>query len=192
MPTPTNTPPSPAPTAAERPGDTLSPMLDRYYTDMDGNEALEAYHARHGTQSARILTVVDDERAGLIVDFLRERIEGKVVVEIGGGIGLLACHMATCAKQVICFETDPGWMSCFVHVLYRRKPPNLTYIFGRAEELSFIRADVAIFVTCSGHNAMRAVASKFAPVVIDVHAELLGGTGHDVFSALAAAKEQPR
>jgi len=90
----------------------LSHMLDYMYENMDGRECVEDYHDRHGTQTAGILTVYDDERAGLIIDRLYDRIAGKVVVEIGGGIGLLACHLAGVAKRVFCIECDLMWMSC--------------------------------------------------------------------------------
>jgi hypothetical protein len=156
---------------------TLTPALDSYYEAMDGSPTVEAYHDRHGTESLAILTVYDDERAALIAEHLRERIEGKVVVEIGGGIGLLGCHLAQYAKQVICFEVDPTWMTCFVHVLYEKKPRNLTYIFGDARQLAMFRADVALFCTHSGHDSMQSIGRMFAPEVIDVHAELVGVTG---------------
>ncbi len=151
-------------------------MIDSYYEALEGNEAVNEYHERHGTESLGILTVLDDERADLIASHLQARIQDKVVVEIGGGIGLLACHLAQYAKQVICFEVDPGWMSCFVHVLYRHKPKNLTYIFGAAQEFACFRADVALFCTHSGHDAMRKVGGMFASEVIDVYAELVGAT----------------
>lgn len=152
---------------------TLEDTVSQYYEAMDGNEALEAYHRRHGTASALILTVLDDERAAQITDFVRERIAGKVVVEIGAGIGLLACHLATVARRVYAIEADPAWMSSFVHVLYRAKPKNLTYIFGAADDAPSIAADVALFCTHSGHEAMYHAATRFAPVVIDVYDELL-------------------
>lgn len=73
--------------------DQLSTMLEHYYESMEGSEAVEAYHDRHGTESAGILTVYDDERAQLIADVLQPRIQDKVIVEIGGGIGLLGCYL---------------------------------------------------------------------------------------------------
>lgn len=152
----------------------LAPTLSAYYEAMDGNAALEEYHQRHGTESALILTVYDDEKAALITDVLRERIEGKIVVEVGAGIGLLACHLATVARRVYAIEADPSWMSCYVHVLYRKKPKNLTYIFGTADEAPPLSADVALFCTLSGRESLYRAASRFAPTVIDVYAEVLG------------------
>lgn len=151
----------------------LKPMLDTLYETMEGNDIAEQYHDRHGIQSAGILTVYEDEKAALLAEHLRERIEGKVVIEIGGGIGLLGCYLAEYAKRVIVMEADPTWMSAFVFVLYQRKPKNLSYVFGAAEEFAgMIRGDVALFCTHSGHNAMNRAASLFAPEVIDVYAEI--------------------
>lgn len=148
-------------------------MVERYYEAMEGSERLSAYHERHGTQSAGILTVLDDERAELISEWLRPRIEGKVVVEIGAGIGLFACHLAMVARKVYAIEVDPNWTSCFLAALYDRKPPNLTFIFGAAEQAPPFSADVAVFCTHSGHAAMYAAGARFAPEVIDVYAEIL-------------------
>jgi hypothetical protein len=154
----------------------LSPLLDRYYEQMEGSEVVEEYHNLHGTESLGILTVYDDDRAARIASHLRERIAGKVIVEIGGGIGLLACYLAQYAAQVICFEVDPAWMSCFVHVLYKKKPRNLTYVFGDARQLAMFRADIALFCTHSGHESLKEIGRLFAPEVIDVYAELVGVT----------------
>lgn len=153
-----------------------SEMLEQFYCELDGNKDMEAYHDRHGTQTLGILTVYDDEKASLVAEHLRERIEGKIVVEIGGGIGLLAMYLAGYAKHVFCFEVDPAWMSCFVHVLYKKKPANLTYIFGRAQDMAFFRADVALFCTHSGHDSLQQIGGMFAPEVIDVYRELVGKT----------------
>lgn len=148
-------------------------LLDRCYAEMDGNESVEAYHERHGTASACILTNYDDEHAALVADHLRERVAGKVVVEIGAGIGLLACHVAMDARRLYAIEVDPVWSSVFVWMLYAKKPPNLSFIFGKAEEAPPIAADVAFFCTHSGRESLYRAASRFAPVVIDVYAELM-------------------
>src|SRR5690349_5042628 len=140
---------------------------------MDGNPMLEGYHERHGTESAVILTNYEDERPALIAEYLSERIEGKIVVEIGAGIGLLACHLAQYARRVYAIEVDPMWSSCFLEFLYKKKPANLTFIFGKAEEAPPIAADVAIFCTHSGRESLYRAAAQFAPEVIDVYAELL-------------------
>lgn len=146
--------------------------LTVFYECMANNEAANAYHERHDTKSACILTIWNDERAALVTDYLRERIAGKVVVEVGAGIGLLACHMAMEAKKVYAIELEPNWASCFVATLYEKKPANLCYIFGKAEEAPYIAADVALFCTLSGRKAMYDAAYRFSSNVIDVYAEL--------------------
>lgn len=67
-------------------------------------------------------------------------------------------------------------MSCYVHILYEKKPRNLTYIFGDAEQLAMFRVDVALFCTHSGHDSLARISRLFAPEVIDVYAELVGKT----------------
>ena len=151
----------------------LDALLEGYYESLSGSPMVEDYHERHGTESALILTVFDDEHAANIAEHLRERIEGKVVVELGAGIGLLACHLATVARRVYAIEVDPAWSSSFLAAIYAKKPRNLTFIFGLAEEAPPIAADVALFCTHSGHAALYRAASRFAPEIIDVYAEVL-------------------
>lgn len=151
----------------------IAAMLETYYDAMHDSRSADAYHRRHGVESACILTVYDDERADLILEYLRPRIEGKVVVESGAGIGLLACHLATVARRYYAIEVDPAWTSTFLACLYAKKPKNLTFIFGAAEDAPPLVADVALFCTHSGHSALYRAASRFAPEVIDVYAELI-------------------
>ena len=151
----------------------LKQVLNAWYEHVDGNAVAEAYHTRHGTESQIILTNYDDEHAALIAAHLRERVAGKIVVEIGAGIGLLACHIALDALRVYAIEVDPAWSSTFIWCLYQKKPANLTFIFGKAEEAPPIAADVALFCTHSGRESLYRAATRFAPVVIDVYAELM-------------------
>lgn len=88
----------------------VAEMIESYYESMEGSELLREYHRRHGTETAGILTVYDDEYAGEVAEYLRPRIEGKIVVEVGAGIGLLACHLATIARRVYAIEVDPNWI----------------------------------------------------------------------------------
>lgn len=151
----------------------IADML-RAVHELDGQDPAKcAYHERHEIQSAGILTVTDDDTADLIAQHLHDRIVGKVVVEIGAGIGLLACHLAGVARKVYAIESDPRWTETFLMWLYAEKPKNLTFIFGTAEDAPPFSADVALFCTHSGHAALYAAASRFAPVVIDVYDELL-------------------
>jgi len=152
----------------------LKEMLEQVYTAYEGSEVLEQYSERHGIKSAGVLTVHDDETAALVALSIAPQIEGKTVIEIGGGIGLLALHMGHIAKRVYCIEANAIWSSCFLAALLAHKPKNVSYLFGAADEFEGkISGDVAIFCTHSGVDSMKAAASKFAPVVIDVYGELI-------------------
>ncbi len=145
----------------------------------------EAYFERHGIDEASVLTVIDDETAAVITDYLDPRIAGKTVVEIGGGIGLLAFYMGTLAKKVFCIEANPVWATTFTAVLLATKPKNVSYLFGAADEfVGSIQGDVAILCSHSGISGMKAVASRFAPVVIDVYGEIIASNPKK-FDALA-------
>lgn len=135
----------------------------------------EAYCKRHGVNSASILTVTDDEVASMVAGVLEERIKGKTVIEIGGGIGILAFHLSIEAKQVICIEADPFWTDIYLALLHGQKPKNVTFIFGAADEVAgMIKGDVSLFCTHSDHHGMGKLAAKFAPKVIDVYKDILG------------------
>lgn len=152
----------------------LSRMLNEVYDRMEGSEESRAYSERHNISSAAVLTVIDDETAGLMAEFLRPHVEGKTVVEIGGGIGLLALHMGMVAKRVYCIEANPMWSWTFASILLAQKPRNVSYLFGAADEfVGMIKADVALFCTHSGVQDMTLVGQQFAPVVIDVHGALI-------------------
>lgn len=141
---------------------------------MEGSETSIAYSERHNIGSAAVLTVLDDNHATLIAERLRPRIEGKTVVEIGGGIGLLAMHLGHVAKRVYCIEANPMWSWTFAEVLLHAKPKNVSFLFGAADEfLGCVRGDVAIYCTHSDVKGMGLVAAQFAPVVIDVYGELI-------------------
>ena len=152
----------------------LDEMVGRIYNAFEGSEILQRYMERHGINSAGVPTVLDDNHAMLIAERLRPRIEGKTVVEIGGGLGLLALHMGHVAKRVYCIEASPLWASSFVAALLEQKPRNVSYLFGAADEfLGAIKGEVAIYCTHSDVRGMRLVAQQFAPVVIDVYGELI-------------------
>lgn len=145
------------------------------YEAMDGSEASMRYSERHGVESAAILTVYEDKHATQIARYLAPRIEGRTVVEIGAGVGLLALHLGDYAKRVFAIEVEPVWSWLFVEYLYERKPKHVSYLFGMAEEFAgLVHGDVALFCTHSGRAAMREAAVLFAPEVIDVHADILG------------------
>jgi tRNA G37 N-methylase Trm5 len=157
----------------------LSRDLDAIYSAMEGSDASLDYSERHGIASAACLTVLDDETAGLIAEHLAPRIEGKTVIEIGGGIGLLSLHLGQFAKRVYCIEANPMWSWTFAGVLLHTKPKNVSYLFGSADEfLGVVKGDVAIYCTHSDVMGMRLVAAQFAPLVIDVYGEIIKGAPH--------------
>lgn len=161
-------------TLESKASDPLGAMLEFIYNEMEGSEMAEKYSARHGIKSAAVLTVTDDETAALIAEHLAPRIEGRVVVEIGGGIGLLGCHLAQYARRVYCIEANPMWSWTFATALLANKPKNLSYLFGAADEfVGRIRGNVALFCTHSGVEDMKRVGGRFADTVIDVHGEII-------------------
>ena len=149
-------------------------LLDALYAAFDDSDLLHAYTQRHGLESAGILTITDDATAALVAAHLAPRIEGKTVIEVGGGIGLLALHLGQYAKRVYCIEANPVWASSFLRALLAHKPPNVSYLFGTAQEFAGqIRGDVALFCSHSGIASLRTVARQFAREVIDVYGELM-------------------
>lgn len=152
----------------------LSETLDMVYESMEGSELSEAYCVRHGIDSAAILTVYDDERAALIASHLADRIKDRTVVEIGGGIGLLAFHLGDYAKRVYCIEANPMWSWTFATCLLTKKPKNVSYLFGAADEfVGRIRGHVALFCTHSDAAGLRQIAERFGDTVIDVYSEFV-------------------
>jgi hypothetical protein len=152
----------------------LPEMLDKVYVSMDGSQDAMRYSERHGVKSAAILTIYDDGMADAIASHLAPRIEGRVVVEVGGGIGLLAFHMAQYARRVFCIEANPMWSWTHAVVLLKRKPKNVSYLFGAADEFAgLIHGDVALFCTHSDTDGMRRESERFAREVIDVYGEIV-------------------
>lgn len=165
----------------------LQDQLGDVYNMMDGSRPAQEYSNRHGIAAQAVLTVTDDETAVAIAAHLAPRIEGKTVVEIGGGIGLLSLHLGTIARRVYCIEANPMWSWTFAEVLLKSKPRNVSFLFGAADEfLGCIRGDVAIYCTHSDVTGMGLIAAQFAPVVIDVYGELIKGAPEN-FDPLAVA-----
>jgi hypothetical protein len=168
----------------------LARMLDEAYNTFDGSEVMMEYATRHGIESAAVLTITDDKTASQIAYYLAPRIEGKTVIEIGGGIGLLSLHMGLYAKRVYCIEANPIWMSCFAVALLSTKPKNVSYLFGAADEFKGqITGDVAVIGTHSGLNSMETAGKEFASVVIDVYGEIIS-TKPEAFDSLANVLRQ--
>lgn len=156
----------------------MSAELSKWLEDISHRAAdsavLTEYAHKHDVNSAPILTVRDDEMADALAAYLAPRIEGRVVVEIGGGIGLLALHMGQYAKRVYCIEANPFWSWTFAALLLAKKPKNVSFLFGAADEFAGqLRADVALFCTHSDAAGMAETASRFSRTVIDVYSELV-------------------
>ena len=153
---------------------TMQKMLKRVYHNMDGSEVAMEYSRRHGINSLAVLTVYDDDTAEKVACHLAPQIENKTVIEIGGGIGLLAFHLGVYAKHVWCIEANPAWAWTFVGCLYASKPKNVSYLFGAAEEfIGRLHGDVAIFCTHSDTTGMKRIGEQFAPTVIDVYGDII-------------------
>jgi|SRR6185312_5522608 len=152
----------------------LSFILDQVYRTYESSKSLNAYLQRHNINSLQVLTVYDDETASTIAAYLAPRITGRTVIEIGGGIGLLAFHLGLYAKRVYCIEADPNWSWTFVACLLDRKPKNVSYLFGAADEfIGQIHGDIAVFCTHSDAAGMREIGYKFSQNVIDIYSEVV-------------------
>jgi hypothetical protein len=152
----------------------IEDILGRIGKVMNWSETANSYAARHGIDAAPHLTVVDDEFAAAVATILEPRTRGKVVIDVGGGIGLLALHVAASARRVFVVEANPVWAACWIDLFHERKPKNLSYVFGAASEfIDYIKADVAIVATHSDVRAMMSTARQFAPEAIDIYGELI-------------------
>ncbi|MGH8114632.1 MAG: hypothetical protein ACREPS_06220 [Rhodanobacteraceae bacterium] len=113
--------------------------------------------------------------ADAVMQRLAPQIEGKVVVEIGAGTGLLGVRMGAVAKRVFCIEANPWWGMAFAHDLMANKPRNVSFLLGAADEFRWlIRGEVALFCAHIGVASLTKIAANFAPRVIDVYGELFG------------------
>lgn len=152
----------------------ITKTINSLYESFDGNPVMEEYMDRHDVGSLGILTIAGDEEAALVAEHLRDRIAGKIVVEVGGGIGLLALHMSTIASHVYVIEASPVWTHLWMMFFMARKPKNVTFIFGAAQEMAGqLHADVAMFCTHSDAVGMRQVGATLANEVIDVYGEIV-------------------
>jgi len=141
--------------------------IETIYERNQGNEAMEDFFERHGIASMAILTITSQRAAEIELAHFKERIAGKIVIEIGAGVGFLAMETARYAKQVFAIEVDPSWSWVFCEFLYALKPENLTWIFGTAESVSdILRGDVAVVYSRSGLEQMRKLARKMCPRTI--------------------------
>jgi 2-polyprenyl-3-methyl-5-hydroxy-6-metoxy-1,4-benzoquinol methylase len=140
------------------------------------SETGQAYARRHGVRSAPNLAVMSDEIADLVTKYLQPRIQDKVVVDVGGGLGILAMHMATFASKIFVIEANPSWAVAYAEFLHAEKPANMSFCWGAAQEfIGQIRADVAIVTTHTDVSGLMSIAAQFAPDAIDIFGELING-----------------
>lgn len=141
--------------------------IENVYNCIDGSRVVDEYHLRHGVEALLILTVSSYYGAQAEVQKLLPHIEGKDVVEIGAGVGMLSIQIARYAKRVWAIEADPAWSWVFTNCLYAVKPTNLTWIFGNARDfIGVLRPDVAVVYTRSDVKGMGAIAAQMAPFVV--------------------------
>jgi predicted RNA methylase len=134
----------------------------------------ERFAERHNIRALPRLTVTDFETAAAIADRLAPRIEGKTVVEIGGGVGMLSVAMGVIARRVYCIEANPLWSMMFAQFLLEKKPKNVSFLCGSADEfLGCIKGDVAVICTNSDVRGMKLTGAQFANSVIDVYGEMI-------------------
>ena len=149
-------------------------MFEALGKDLSRSPIMDHYATRHAIKTAPNLTIRDDEIAHLTASYMHDRIAGKTVVEIGGGLGLLALHLGFSAQRVFCIEANPIWAATFTETLLQHKPKNVSYLFGSADEfIGHIRGNVAIFCSHSGISDLTRLARQFAPTVIDVWSEII-------------------
>jgi len=154
--------------------DLVNFIYNLYHEDDDFREKVERYHK--DTKSTLILTVYDEEKARQEVAKFVDIIHDKVVVELGAGIGLLALEMSKYARYVIAIEKDPAWSWVFVKNYLYRKPRNLLFVFGDAEEfvkLLNIKADVVVIYTRSAIEYFIVLALCFSPRKIILNGKII-------------------
>lgn len=142
--------------------DLVSKIYELYDSSKEFRDLVEKYHK--DTKTQLVLLVFNEKIAKAFVDDIKEYIKDKIVLEIGAGIGLLAMEMSKYAKEVFAIEKDPAWTWVFVKELYRRKPKNLTFIFGEAEKfIDIIKPNVIVIYSCSGLDYLIELAKKYKP-----------------------------
>jgi protein-L-isoaspartate O-methyltransferase len=147
--------------------------LEHHQADIVGFER-RRYQERVGVKAAHIATIVSDKNATWMMAKMLPRIAGKVVVEIGAGLGVLAVEMARHAFRVFAIDSDPQFTASFANALYLTRPPNLTWIFDTAEGViesglaAAMKADVAVVVTGSDEVGLCKLAQAFVREPSDV------------------------
>ena len=145
--------------------------IESVYLTSDGGskiaQSIIDYNNRHNIKSMGILTILTPDQAEEEVSKFRDRIQNKIVIEIGAGVGFLALEMAKFADTVYAFETDPQWNWIFSRHLYKHKPKNLHWIFSNAENfVDKIHGDVCVIYTCSDIMGMYSLGKQMAEEVL--------------------------
>lgn len=66
------------------------------------------------------------------------------------------------------------WSMMFTELLLRKKPKNLSFLFGAADEfVGYIKGDISLVCTHSDVAGMKAIGSNFAPTVIELYGEMI-------------------
>ena len=143
-------------------------------TNSEETASYERFAESHNIRALPYLTVTDFETATMIADRLAPRILGKTVIEIGGGIGMLSVAMGAIARRVYCIEANPLWSMTFAQFLLEKKPKNVNFLCGAADEfLGCIKGDVAVICTNSDVRGMKLIGAQFANTVVDVYGEMI-------------------
>jgi protein-L-isoaspartate O-methyltransferase len=157
----------------------IQTMLKEIQANLESSAFYASYAERHNISSASILTLTDAELAAAIAERLETRIRNKVVVEIGGGLGLLSLYMGTVARRVYCIEANPMWALTFTQLLLQVKPKNVSFLLGDANEfVGLIKADLAVICTHSDVVGMKALGRQLAKETIDVYGEMIEENPH--------------
>ena len=137
----------------------IEQIYEEYHT-LDKIDEMSAYGDRMALESEATLTVYTEQDAQRACKRLLPYIKDQVVVEIGAGVGLLATEMAKYADTVIAIDLFPAWAYCYVTYLHRNHPSNLVYMFGDAKKIRPLDADVAVYLTHSGHETFERLARR--------------------------------
>ena len=121
--------------------------------------------------SEHILTFTDWRDASRVAGKLKDLVEGRKVIEVGAGVGLLAAELGKYADLVLAVELDPLWAYGYFRYVYpvvlREKRPVL-YMVGDAFIMGEIgaRFDVGIYAGKSKAGEFTRLLSGIAGTVV--------------------------
>lgn len=121
----------------------------------------------HSGDYSLILTNYNKEKVEKEVSKYKFYLNGKDVIEIGAGIGLLAIEVAKFAKYVYAFELDPAWSWIFVTENFYDKPDNMSFIFGDVRDFAYVlNVDLVIIYAYASKKYFTNIAKIFASSII--------------------------